>query len=152
MAKLNPAPFAPVKATRLRVSAGVRRPETRAELLDFISTCEAEARRTGYDLSGALWEVVEAMFEKAKGGDVKAARLVLDRFFGSVNRAPVVDLSIGVDASTGPPIPSASKLRDTVAELIRLGKRDEPFEIVDAEIVTPGSSGSEPSELDELLS
>lgn len=134
--KLNPQPFTEGSPGSIRIRAGVK-PKSRAELLDFIDLCRTEAERTGYKLDKALWRTIEALLDKAQEGDVKAAKIVLERFFGAVDKAPVVQVGVEVNEASkvGPPIPSAEQLSETVQSMLRLVRDDQSFHVVDAEVV-----------------
>ena len=52
--------------------------------LDFRKVVEQKAKEKGVDLAGEVWEVLCALLVKAKGGDTRAAQIVLERLCGPV--------------------------------------------------------------------
>jgi hypothetical protein len=86
----------------------------------------AEARAFVEDMSieDALWDVVKAMIERAKGGDVKAAQLILDRLAMPESRDPLINLQLAqIQAATGepgPPIPEGEEFSDWVRGINRV--------------------------------
>jgi hypothetical protein len=83
--------------------------------VDFMQALRLHAKAKGYDIVAAVWEVAEAMFEKAKSGDVAAAKLILDRACGVQNKG--ADVEVNVDARQvriGPPIPEGQKLDEFI--------------------------------------
>lgn len=61
--------------------------------LNFRSLIEAHLRETGSSVEEAVAEVFDALMAEARLGNVKAATVVLDRFFGKA--APAIDLGAG---------------------------------------------------------
>lgn len=56
--------------------------------LDFVAIVRRHARATGIDLRAAVGEVFDALLGQARAGDVQAARLLLDRLCGPVEKEP----------------------------------------------------------------
>lgn len=141
--KLNPMPFSDGNEKPLKLGNNSP-PSSRSELLDLIALCDRRARASGYDLQGALWDVMLAMIEKASNGDVSAAKLVLDRFFGPTQKVPQIAIDVDVNqqgSGFGPPIPTPDELRENLTELIRMAQQGERFEVVDAELAAPDDPG-----------
>lgn len=143
--KLSPMPF--VKEERaLKLGPP---PKSKPELLDLLELCQKRAKLEGYDLEASLWGVVKQMLAQALDGDTQAAKLVLDRFFGPVQKAPQLEMNVELTQSVGPPIPEPDKLKSNLVQLIRLAHEGEDFDIVDAEVVEPDDEES--GTLEDLL-
>lgn len=73
--------------------------------LDLRALAEREAEREGFDLNQAAWRVLKKLFHMAEGGDVAAAKLVLDKL-GVVDEAQQAGITLtvvtGVDADGQP--------------------------------------------------
>ncbi len=137
MAELNPPAFGNSVPRKMSLAKNAM-PSSRSELFDLIAIVARKAREEDYDLEDAFWQIAKRLVQDAMDGDVKAAKLVLDRFFGPVEHAPKVQLEVDVDVNQtnhgqGPPIPSPVELRDNVVKLIELAQKGTGFEVVDAE-------------------
>ena len=79
----------------------------RPRATDFRRVVYEKAQEHGVSLEEALWEVFEAMLEKAKAGDSQAARFVVDRMCGPVAKPElhIDNRSVNMNGRVGPPIP-----------------------------------------------
>lgn len=104
--------------------------------IELMEVCRRKARKEGRDLEELLWGVVKGLMIKAGKGDAKAGKLILDRFCGTLEKAP----QIAVDArqislTPGPPIPPSRELGRCFAKLAEISKDlmtvplDEPDEV-----------------------
>ena len=75
----------------------------RPRKIDFISAVRNHADASGVDLDLAVWEVSEALKEKALQGDSVAARLWLDRCCGLQKQEVDVEHSGAVQSGPVPP-------------------------------------------------
>lgn len=48
--------------------------------IDLRALAERKSEEEGYDFPTAMWEVIKALIENAKAGNVSAAKLLLDKF------------------------------------------------------------------------
>lgn len=89
--------------------------------LDFMAICKRRARATKMDLEDAVWEIFEGMLKAAKDGDTSAAKLLLDRMCGLMEKdGPQLAVQInGTDqqVNIGPPVPDDADLGDFVQRL-----------------------------------
>ena len=76
----------------------------RPRRFDFMKTARDQAKANGTDLAEEIWNILSAMIDAAKDGDVKAAALVFDRLCGAVDRGPLIEIDART-GSTGPTIP-----------------------------------------------
>ena len=84
-------------------------PKGRPKKFDLRAVAEEGARRAGVDLPTALWEILQALIDKGKGGDTRAARLVFETL---ADLRPPSQTNVNIDARdggtvsvTGPPQP-----------------------------------------------
>jgi hypothetical protein len=99
---------------------------------DLLALSRKRARAEGIDLRERLWSIVKTLFDLAEGGDVVAARLLLDRFCTPVDQPLSLHVQQGI-AIAGPPAPeTAADLRGYLARLAEvaadLDKPQQPRE------------------------
>jgi hypothetical protein len=86
--------------------------------VDFMQVMRKKAREHNMDVEEMIWEVGFSMFNAAKGGDVQAAKMILERFCGMQERGG--NLEVNVDArqvSIGPPAPEGQDMGDFIKQL-----------------------------------
>lgn len=73
--------------------------------LDFVAIVRRHARAQGIDLRAAVGEVFDTLLGQARAGDVQAARLLLDRLCGPVEKgepSAVAVAAVSQQATEGP--------------------------------------------------
>jgi hypothetical protein len=88
--------------------------------MNLMRLCRQKAEEHGLDLEQLVWATVAAMFAKAASGDAPAAKLILDRFCGPVEKG----IEIAVDArqvnlGEGPPLPKTKTDADNYVVALR---------------------------------
>ena len=91
---------------------------------DFRRLIFEQAERRGVDVEDAVWDVFSALLERAKNGDVQAAKLILDRLCDS---DPVV-----VDV-THQPMSMSERAARIEAILAAAGRRRQLAQDADSE-------------------
>jgi len=84
--------------------------------LDFMSICRRRAREADLDLEALVWAAARGLFLKASKGDASAAKIILDRTCGLLEKG----LELNVDARSvtiGPPVPQGGDFVDYVRKL-----------------------------------
>ena len=90
-------------------------PKGRPRAFDIRKAAEQHAAKVGMDLQAALGEIIEALIIQAKAGDVAAAKLVMDRLCGALEKTDVqVNVQNNID---GPPMPPSGRLLDDIDRL-----------------------------------
>jgi len=120
--------------------------------LDFMSICRTKAKEAGVTLEDLVWAATKGIAGKAAMGDAAAAKILLDRLCGSVDKAAVVSVDArSITAKAGPPIPKGGDFADWVTDLNRVAAKQgllgskSPADIVDAAV-------AQVTEAEELLS
>lgn len=95
--------------------------------LDFVAICRQRSRDQGIDLADLLWAVARRLFVRATqgDGDVQAARLIVERLCGAVEKGSGVEVLVDnrqVNVKPGPPIPPTRELGRYLAELADVSK------------------------------
>lgn len=67
-----------------------------ARKLDFVACVRRHARAQGIDLRAAVGQVFDALLGQARAGDVQAARLLLDRLCGPVEKGESSSVAVAV--------------------------------------------------------
>jgi hypothetical protein len=118
--------------------------------LDYMSICRTMAKRAGLKLEDLVWAATRGLAGRAAKGDSAAAKILLDRLCGPVDKALVEIDARSVGLSAGPPIPQGGDFSDWVKGLNKvaaqqglLGKTT-PTEIVEQAL-------AEVQAVDELL-
>ena len=62
----------------------------RPKAIDFRKVVEDAAREEGVDLHERVWAVAQTMFEAAEGGDVAAAKFIVERLCGTLEKGTAV--------------------------------------------------------------
>ena len=89
-----------------------------AGTVDFMSICRRKAKESGIDLDHLVWSTAAALFAKAASGDPAAARVILDRTCGPVEKAVEINVDARkVELRQGPPIPEGKDLGDYIIKL-----------------------------------
>lgn len=88
---------------------------------DLLAIARRRAREEGLDLRAELWRVVLVLLRAAQEGDTTAAKLVLDRLAGPVEKG--TELSVSVSQITGPVPPPVGDLPAYARELARLAEK-----------------------------
>lgn len=111
------------KTARLGAAQGGRPPGA----LDFVALCRKRAKEQGVDLGDLLWVIARRLFTRAgTDGDVPAAKLLIDRLCGAVEKGTGVEVLVDnrqVNVGAGPPIPKdfgrcLAELADVSKDLI----------------------------------
>ena len=113
--------------------------EKRVNRLDFLELCDKYAEKNGLDVETLVWTVIRGLMVKAANGNLTAARMLLDRFFGAVPRGPAIQVDarsvhqhqhVEAPTATGPKPPS---LLDFGAYLAKLNQ------VAESQGVKPGA-------------
>jgi Family of unknown function (DUF5681) len=130
-------------------------PKGRPKGVDLRQLAETRAFVEDMSIEDALWDVVKAMIERAKGGDVKAAQLILDRLAMPESRDPLINLQLAQIHATasgepGPPLPEGEEFSDWVRGLNRVAAQQGLLGgATPAEIVADAVAAVEDEDLDE---
>ena len=60
--------------------------KTGSRMINFVVLCEKKAKELNINLEDLVWSVVKRLFVLASQGDVQAAKLILDRICGPVDK------------------------------------------------------------------
>lgn len=100
--------------------AGGRKPK----LKNFDTIIRKKAAEHGLDIDEMLWGAARGMFLAAANGDVNAAKLLFDRFFGPVEVAPQVNVDVQSNmAIVGPPVPQRRALAEQLEDIHTVAAR-----------------------------
>ena len=106
--------------------------------LDYMSICRTKSKAAGVPLEDLVWAATRGLALRAGRGDAAAAKVLLDRLCGPVDKALVEIDARSVGLAAGPPIPGGSDFKDWVAGINRVAAQQgllgdsTPTEIVDA--------------------
>lgn len=95
-------------------------PGRKAGTLNMMALCRRKAAEHGLDMEQLVWAVFAAMCAKGASGDASAAKLVLDRTCGPIEKG----IEIAVDArqvnlGEGPPMPKSAEAADSYVVALR---------------------------------
>lgn len=89
--------------------------------MDFMQVCRKRARETGVSIEDLVWQVAESLFKNAINGDIVAAKLILDRSCGLLDKGtPAVAVQVngdGAQITAGPPVPNDGDLGTYIQRL-----------------------------------
>jgi hypothetical protein len=86
--------------------------------LDLMTIARRGAKKDDQDLDILVWEAVKGLAARAKKGDPAAARELLNRLCGTVEKGSDVEVNVGIDArQPGPPLPNNRDLANWLEEL-----------------------------------
>ena len=85
---------------------------------DVLAAAQRVAADRGIDLELAIGQVVHAMIDAARNGDVGAARVVLDRLAGPVRQELDVTDRYGAGLPTAGPVPSGDELAAVAGDVL----------------------------------
>ena len=84
--------------------------------LDFMSVCRTKAREAGVKLSDLVWLATKGLASRAARGDAAAAKVLIDRLCGPIDKA-LINLELGAGAiPQAPPVTADGTGAPTLAE------------------------------------
>jgi len=102
---------------------GPGRPKGVPDKLNVRAQIKRTAKETGRTLDEVASDILNALIEKAKGGDVAAAKVLVDHIFQNEDKAPAVAVQVNNQLAaqmTGPPEPTTEELAAYFGDLARL--------------------------------
>ncbi len=89
--------------------------------LSFITVVKRKAKAAGMSLDNIIWLTTKGLARRAALGDAAAAKILLDRLCGPVEKG----IEVHVDARTaianqGPPVPRVGEFKDWVLEVNKI--------------------------------
>ena len=90
----------------------------RPRALDLRAIAETKAAENDVDLPTALWEVVEGLLDRAKGGDPQAAKVLFDRLVGPVESRHLVAGMFDVNATIKPGTVVATEMKEAIRSML----------------------------------
>ncbi len=87
--------------------SGIGSKGPKVQRIKFMASVRRQAEAENIDVEEMLWAVVKRLVQEAITGDVAAAKFIVDRFCGPMEKSPLVQIG---NFQEGPPVPSTREL------------------------------------------
>ncbi len=130
----------------------------KGSVVDFMEVVRRKVEETGGDLDAMVWGALQGLARKAANGDSAAAKVLLDRLCGTIDKGVAVNVGVNTAPSpgrpVGPPMPSGIEFGDYIKKLNQVAAAQgllgnaTPDQIVDEAIE---AAATEDAAIEELL-
>ena len=90
--------------------------------VDLIRVARRRARETGQNLADIVWEAIQGLRGAACDGDAAAAKILLDRLCGPVEKSGDVTVNVATQVNAGPPPPPTAELGAYLGRLVEVAR------------------------------